>query len=156
MLRTGKIKAVLVGRGELVIGAGKMSMVPGALTCHCLTVICSFLPLDCLLALQGTPLLGTFSWLIFIHRSQGPAYLPLPQGSLPWTYKFGIGYVPVGASQVVQVVKNSPANARDTRNVVLIPGSGRSLEEGNGNPLQSSCLENPMDTGAWSLVGYGL
>ena len=153
MLRTGKIQAVLVERGELVIGAGKMSVLPGALTCLCLTVICSFLPLDCLLALQGTPLLGTFSWLIFIHPSQGPAYLPLPQGSLPWTYKFGIGYVPVGASQVVQVVKNS-ANARDTRDVDLIPGSGRSLGGGNGNPLQYSCLENPMDTGAWSLVGY--
>lgn len=72
MLQRRKIKAVLVGRGEVVIGAGKMSMVPGALTCHGLTVICSFLPLDYLLALQGTPLPGTFSWLIFIHPSQGP------------------------------------------------------------------------------------
>ena len=44
------------------------------------------------------------------------------------------------------VVKNLPADVRDTG---LIPGSGRSPEEGNSNPLQYSCLENPMDRGAW-------
>ena len=43
------------------------------------------------------------------------------------------------------VVKNPPANAGDTGS---IPGSGRSPGEGNGNPLQYSCLENPMDRGA--------
>ena len=47
------------------------------------------------------------------------------------------------------MVKNLPANAGDARNVGLIPGSGRSLGGGNGNPLQYSCLENPMDRGAW-------
>ena len=44
------------------------------------------------------------------------------------------------------LVKNLPANARDAG---LIPGSGRSPEEGNGNPFQYSCLENSMDRGAW-------
>ena len=44
------------------------------------------------------------------------------------------------------MVKNPPANAED---VGLIPGSGRSPGEGNGNPLQYSCLGNPMDRGAW-------
>ena len=44
------------------------------------------------------------------------------------------------------VVKNPPANAGDTGS---IPGLGRSPGEGNGNPLQYSCLENPMDRGAW-------
>ena len=44
------------------------------------------------------------------------------------------------------VVKNLPANAGD---VGLIPESGRSPGEGNGNPIQYSCLENPMDGGAW-------
>ena len=44
------------------------------------------------------------------------------------------------------VVENPPANAGD---VGLIPGSGRSPGEGNGSPLQCSCLENPMDRGAW-------
>ena len=42
-------------------------------------------------------------------------------------------------------VKNPPANAGDTRDVGLIPESGRSPREGNGNSLQHSCLENPMD-----------
>ena len=37
-----------------------------------------------------------------------------------------------------------------------IPGSGRALEEGNGNPLQYSCLENPIDTGAWWASVYGV
>ena len=41
---------------------------------------------------------------------------------------------------------NLPANVGDTD---LIPGSGNSFEEGTGNPLQYSCLENPMDRGAW-------
>ena len=49
------------------------------------------------------------------------------------------------------VVKNLPANAGDLRDVGLIPGSGRSLGRGHGNPLQYSCLENPMDR---ELVGY--
>ena len=47
-----------------------------------------------------------------------------------------------GASQVVLVVKNLPANAGDTRDTGLVPGSGRSPEGENGNPLQYSCLEN--------------
>ena len=51
------------------------------------------------------------------------------------------------------MVKNLPANAGDLRDMGLIPGSGRSLGEGNGNPLQYSCLENPMDRGAWSGRG---
>ena len=44
------------------------------------------------------------------------------------------------------MVKNLPANARDLR---LTPGSGRSSGEGNVNPFQYSCLENPMDRGSW-------
>ena len=43
------------------------------------------------------------------------------------------------------VVKNPPANAGDKRDVGLIPGLGRSPGEGHGNPLQYSCLENPME-----------
>ena len=46
------------------------------------------------------------------------------------------------------VVKNLPANSGNSRNVSLIHGSGRFPGEGNGNPLQYSCLENPMDGGA--------
>ena len=53
------------------------------------------------------------------------------------------------ASQVVLVVNDPPANARDIRGVGSIPGSGRFPGGGLGNPLQYSCLENPMDRGAW-------
>ena len=50
------------------------------------------------------------------------------------------------------VVKNSPASAGDIRDAGLIPGLERSPGEGNGNPLQFSCLENPMDRGAWQAI----
>ena len=56
------------------------------------------------------------------------------------------------ASQVAQVVKNSPVNAGDVRDMGLIPGSGRSPGGGPGNPLQYSCLENPMDRWAWQAA----
>ena len=52
-------------------------------------------------------------------------------------------------SQVVQAVKNLPTNAADLGDVGLIPGSGRSPGGGHSNPLQYSCLENPIDRGAW-------
>ena len=58
----------------------------------------------------------------------------------------------VWTSQVALVVKNphtTAGDAGDAGDVGLIPGSGRSPGEGNGSPLQSSCLENPMDRGAW-------
>ena len=47
------------------------------------------------------------------------------------------------------MVKNSPANAGDVKDTGSIPGSGRFPGGGHGNPLQYSCLENPMDRGAW-------
>ena len=50
-------------------------------------------------------------------------------------------------------VKNLPANAEDSGS---IPGSGRSPKEGHGNPLQYSCLENPMDRGAWQVIVHGV
>ena len=52
-------------------------------------------------------------------------------------------------SQVVLVIKNTPANAGDIRDVSLCPGWGRSPEGGHGNPFQYSFPENPMDRGAW-------
>ena len=52
--------------------------------------------------------------------------------------------------------KNLPANAGDIKDTGSIPGSGRSPEGGHGNPLQYSCLENPMDMGASSLQSMGL
>ena len=56
------------------------------------------------------------------------------------------------ASQVALVVKNLPASAGDIRDSGSIPGLGRSPGEGNGNPLQYSCLENPMDREAWQAI----
>ena len=51
------------------------------------------------------------------------------------------------------MVKNLPANARDLRDIGSIPELGRSSGGGHGNPLQYSCLENPMDRGAlWATV----
>ena len=55
----------------------------------------------------------------------------------------------LGASQLALVIKNMPANAGDIRDTGLIPGLGISPRRGHGNPLQYSCLENPMDRGAW-------
>ena len=52
--------------------------------------------------------------------------------------------------------KNLAANAGDTKDVGLIPGSGGSPEVGNGNPLQYSCLENFMDGGAWWATVHGV
>ena len=56
------------------------------------------------------------------------------------------------ASQVALEVKNLPASAGDVRDTGLIHGSGRSLEGGNGNPLQYSCLDNPQDREAWQAI----
>ena len=51
------------------------------------------------------------------------------------------------------MVKNPPANAGE---VSLIPGWGRCPGEGNGNPLQYSCQENPMDRGVWQAIVHGV
>ena len=50
---------------------------------------------------------------------------------------------------MVLVVKNLPANAGDVRDAATVPGMGRSPVGGHGNSLQYSCLENPMERGAW-------
>ena len=59
-----------------------------------------------------------------------------------------------GVSQVALVVKNLPTNAGDITDTGSIPRSGRSPRVGNGNPFQYSCLENPMDRGAWWATIY--
>ena len=66
----------------------------------------------------------------------------------------GIGDSPVlrGGS----VVKNPPASTGDTGDMGSILGSGRSPGGGNGNSLQFSCLENPMDRGAWQVTVHGV
>ena len=54
------------------------------------------------------------------------------------------------------VVKNQPASAGDSRDMGSVPGSGRSPGVGDGNPFQYSCLENPMDKGAWQATVRGV
>ena len=61
-----------------------------------------------------------------------------------------------GASKVVQLVKNQPASTGEERDVGLIPRLGKIPGVGNGNPLQYSCLENSMDTGAWRATVHGV
>ena len=54
------------------------------------------------------------------------------------------------------MVKNPPVNAGDVRDASLIPGLERSSGGGHGIPLQYSCLENPMDRGAWLVTVHGI
>ena len=58
----------------------------------------------------------------------------------------------IRAAQVVLEVKNQPANARRCKRPGFIPGSGSFPGGGHGNPLQYSCLENPMDREAWRVI----
>ena len=60
------------------------------------------------------------------------------------------------ASQVALLVKNPPSNAGGVKDSGSIPGSGRSPGGGHGNPLRYSCLENPMDRGAWRAMAQGV
>ena len=60
------------------------------------------------------------------------------------------------ASQEALVVKNLPADEGGIRDASLIPGSGRYPGGGHSNPLQSSCLENPMDRGVWWATTHNL
>ena len=53
------------------------------------------------------------------------------------------------------MVKNPPANAGDIKDTGSIPGLGKSPGGGHGNPLQYSCLKNPMDGGIWQATGHG-
>ena len=59
------------------------------------------------------------------------------------------------ASQMMLVVKNLPTNAGDVRDAVSTSGLGRSSGVVNGNRLQCSCLENPVDRGAWWAAAHG-
>ena len=54
------------------------------------------------------------------------------------------------------MIKNPPANAGQVRDVGSIPGLGRSPGEGRGNPVQYSCLENPVDRGTWQATVHSV
>ena len=73
-----------------------------------------------------------------------------------WTFSLGWAFSQFGASQMVLVVKNLPANAGEVRDVGSVSGLGRSPGGGQGYPLQCSCLESPMDRGAWRATVHGV
>ena len=85
-------------------------------------------------------------------QARGPTAHRKPSSTFPLNYRHAFLWVCI---QVVSVVKNLPAIVGDTRDMGSIPGSGRSPRGGNGNPLQYSCLENPMDRGAWWATIHG-
>ena len=86
------------------------------------------------------------------HSHQGPqSHQWAPPGTLI-KYRLQVTWT----SQVAQSVKYSPANAGDVGDAGSIPGSGRSPGEGNGTPLQHSCLGNPMDRGTWRATVHGV
>ena len=75
---------------------------------------------------------------------------------MTWESKKKFGPDLLWASQVTLVVKNLPAKAGNVKDMGSVPGSGRSPGEGDGNPLQYSYLENPIDRGAlWATVHGG-
>ena len=90
--------------------------------------------------------LSSFDRHCMAYKAQNTYYQALYRKSLPTSTQHKA--FPGGT-----LVKNSPANAGDT---VLTPGSGRSPGEGNSNRLQYSCLENPMDRGAWRATVHGV
>ena len=77
-------------------------------------------------------------------------------GSQSWTQLKQLSSNSSSNILVVLVVKNPPASARDIRGVGSIPGSGRFPGGEHSNPLQHSCLENPMDRGAWRVTVHGV
>ena len=72
-----------------------------------------------------------------------------------WVFGFLIGFS-YGASLVVQLVKNPPEMQENAGDLGSIPELARSPGGGHGNPLQISCLENPMGRGAWWATVHGV
>ena len=87
--------------------------------------------------------------------ANSPLWGEIIQGLEPLTLRVIMRLGEMELSQVALVLKNLPANAGDVRDTGLIPGWGRSPGEGNGNPLQYSCLENSLDRGAWWATVHG-
>ena len=73
-----------------------------------------------------------------------------------YVYIYIVVHLYIRASQGALVVKNLPSNAGDVRDTGLIPESERSPEEGNGTPLQYSCLGNPMDIRGQQAIVHGV
>ena len=94
-----------------------------------------------------------FPFLNIWHSARLTVGTQIWKESLFQNFKFYIITQNDGVSQVARGLKNPPANAGG---VCLVPGLGSSPGEGNGNPLQYSCLENPMDRGAWLATAHAV
>ena len=105
----------------------------------------------------------------FLSPTSGPeaSGRPYPKGLGPWSpqwYSVSPNVSrPVGPLLLLKIHGGfpggtlvPPASTGDARDVGSIPGLGRSSGVGNGNPLQSSCLQNPMDRGAWWAIVHGV
>ena len=86
----------------------------------------------------------------FANRYGKCGGFPSVLAGIVWNYPSPLGF-PGGS-----VVNNLPANAGNTGDSSSIPGSGRTRGGRNSNPLQYSCLENSMDTGAWQVTVHGV
>ena len=109
-------------------------------------------PLEKEMATHSSILAWRIPWTEELCELQSIMYKFSYTHALSHNVLFGVCYATY-AFPCGSVVKNLPANAGD---MVLIPGPGRSLGEGNGNPLQYSCLENPMDRGTWWITVHGV
>ena len=109
---------------------------------HCRWILCQ-------LSHKGSPRILEWVAYPFSRRSSQPR-------NRTRVYCITSGFFTLWAIREAQVVKKPPANAGDLRDVGLIPGSGRSPWEGNDNPLQYPCLENPMDRGAWQASAHSV
>ena len=95
---------------------------------------------------------------LFVNRGSTPLFSPLSKvmfGTVFWSL-ININLIKKKDFLGVAVAKNSPANPGDTGATCSIPELGRTPGEGNGNPLEYSCLENSMDRGAWQATVHGL
>ena len=95
---------------------------------------------------------GKEAWHAAVHAiTKGQTWLSdWTTANHVWAYKYV--FTTIVASQVVLVAKYPPDNVGDVRDVGSIPGSGRSPGAGHGNPLQYSCLQNPVNRGAWQAT----
>ena len=118
------------------------------------------------------PSAGDGQWLLHTHHLVSPAqaqerscpslqhWIQVALGGLAGrhgpTWELGVAPEMLGFPGGTIVVKNPPTKARDGRDTSLIPGLGTSPGGGHSNPLQYSCLENPMDKGAWWATVHGV